>query len=253
MKRFLAICTILSAALALGACGSDEKPKSTTADEMPEIVEVELTVPETATVGEEVAFTAKVTQGEEIVEDANEVEFEILNTTSQEKEMVEATLNEEKQYAISYTFEKNGTYDITSHVTARDMHTMPNRQVIVTGGKEAEVEPADATEEHSHGDDHHHDYGAAIEFVEGTTTVGEAVMLTASVSLSDKPLEGARVRYEIYRSDDDHHTWLEAPEEQAGVYQTEFTFTESGSYDIQVHVTKGEDIHDHVIKTYTVK
>jgi len=249
MKRLLSICTVLSV-FALGACGANEEPKkSTTADEVPEIVEVELTVPETATVGEEVAFTAKVTQGEEIVEDANEVDFEILNTATNEKEMVEASLNKEKQYAISYTFETDGTYDITSHVTARDMHTMPTKQVTVTGGEET---PA-ATEEHSHGDDHHHGNNASIEFVEGTTTVGEAVTLTASVSLSDKPLEGARVRYEIYRSDDDHHTWLEAPEEQAGVYQTEFTFTESGSYDIQVHVTKGEDIHDHVIKTYTVK
>ena len=92
-----------------------------------------------------------------------------------------------------------------------------------------------------------------MEFAEGTTSVGEAVLLVANVSLSDAPLEGARVRYEISRSDDDHHTWVEVPEEKAGFYQTEFTFTESGTYEIQVHVTKGDDIHDHVKKTYTVK
>jgi len=250
MKRILSIGTVL-AALMLGACGTNEEPKPTTADEVPEIVEVDLLVPETATAGEVVVLTATVTQGEEIVEDANEVKFEIMNLTSGEKEEIEASLNEEKQYAITYTFETNGTYDITSHVTARDMHTMPTKQVTVTGGEEAE-HPA-TTEEHSHGDDHHHSNGATIEFVDGTATVGEAVLLASNVSLSDAPLEGARVRYEIWRSDNDHHTWLEAPEEEAGVYQTEFTFTESGTYEIQVHVTKGDDIHDHVIKTYTVK
>jgi hypothetical protein len=248
MKRFLSVGIVL-AAITLSACGANEKPKSTTADEVPEILKVELTVPETATAGEEVAFTAAVTQGADLVEDANEVEFEILNLTTGEKEVIEADLNEEKQYASSYTFEKNGKYDITSHVTARDMHTMPTKQVTVTGG-----EDVSATTEKSHGEAHHHGGdGATIEFAEGTTTVGEAVMLVATVSLTDAPLEGARVQYDISRNDADKHTWVEATEANKGVYQTEFTFTEPGTYTIEVHVTKGDDIHDHVKKTYSVK
>ena len=247
MKRLLAIGTVF-AVLALSACGANEKPEPTTVDEVPELIEVELTVPETATVGNEVTFTAAVTQGSEIVEDADEVEFEIKNVTSGEEEKLEASLNEEKQYTITYTFETNGQYDITSHVTARDMHTMPTKPITVTGGEEA----TSTTDEHAHGEEHHHDNGAVIEFADGTATVGEAVMLTANVSLSDAPLEDARVRYEISRSDDENHTWVEAPENEAGVYQSEFTFTESGEYSIQVHVTKGDDIHDHVIKTYKV-
>lgn len=247
MKRFLSVGIVL-AALTLSACGAKEEPKSTTANEVPEIVKVELIVPETVTVGEEVEFIAAITQAGENVEDADEVEFEVLNLTTGEKELIEASFNENKHYSITYTFETKGKYDITSHVTARDMHTMPTKQISVTGG-----EAVSATTEEVHGENHHHDQGATIDFTEGATAVGKATMLVATVSQSKVPLERARVRYEISRSDEEHHTWLEVPEIEAGVYQLEFTFTESGIYEIQVHVTKGDDIHDHVKKTYTVK
>ncbi len=78
-------------------------------------------------------------------------------------------------------------------------------------------------------------------------------MLETNVTLTEEPLEGARVQYDIVRSDTEQHTWVEVAEEKAGVYQTEFTFTEAGTYEIEVHVTKGDDIHEHVKKTYTVK
>lgn len=250
MKRLLAIGTVL-AALALSACGANEEPKSKTADEVPEIIEVELTVPETATVGKEVSITAAVTQGEDIVDDANEVKFEVLNLTSGEKEMIEASLNEDKHYVIMYTFKTSGKYDITSHVTARDMHTMPTKQVNVTGDVE---NTTPTTEEHAHGDEHHHhSNGATIDFADGTATVGESVNLISTVSLSGAPLEGARVRYDISLSHGDQHTWLEVPEKDSGVYEHAHTFTEPGTYEIEVHVTKGDDIHDHVTKTYNVK
>ena len=249
MKRFFAIGSIL-AALTLSACGNNEEPKPTTSDEVPEILEVDLTVPEAATVGKEVLFTAAVSQGGKIVEDADEVTFEVMNLTTGEKEMIEATLNKNKHYEIKYTFETNGMYDITSHVTARSMHTMPTKQVTVTGGENATTTTEEAS---AHGEDLHQEQVTTIDFTEGTTTVGKATMLVANVSLSDAPLEGARVQYEIFRSDSHKHTWVDAQEKEAGVYQTEFTFTESGTYEIQVHVTKGDDLHDHEKNTYTVK
>ena len=257
MKRFLAIGSILTV-LMLSACGTKEEHVNhgaTSSDEVPEMLEVDLTVPETAVAGETVTFTAAVTQGEEIVEDADEVKFEVLNLSSGEKEMIDGSLNEDKLYTIDYTFKTNGTYDITSHVTARSMHTMPTKQISITGGEEeAASEPdSEPTVKHEkHGKDHH-GTGATIIFNEGTTTVGEAVNLVTKVSLSDEPLEGARVQYDIVRIDAEHHTWLDVPEEKAGVYQKEFTFTEAGTYAIEVHVTKGDDLHDHVKKTYTVK
>lgn len=255
MKRFLAIGSILTA-LVLGACGTNEEHKdhsATSSDEVPEILEVDLTVPETAAAGEAVTFTAAVTQGKEIVEDADEVKFEVLNISSGEKEMIEASLNEDKLYTIDYTFKANGTYDITSHVTTRSMHTMPTKQISITGGEEAASTVTEEQAAHGEVADHHHGSVATIGFKEGTTTVGEAVMLETNVTLTEEPLEGARVQYDIVRSDTEQHTWLEAPEQKAGVYQTEFTFTEAGTYEIEVHVTKGDDIHEHVKKKYTVK
>jgi len=135
LKRFLAIGAVFTV-LTLSACGINEEKNLTTADEVPEIVEVDLSVPETAKVGEEVVFTAAVTQGGEIVEDADEVKFEIKNLSSGEKEKIEASLNDDKHYEIIYTFQTNGTYDVTSHVTARDMHTMPTKQVTISDGEE---------------------------------------------------------------------------------------------------------------------
>lgn len=256
MKRFLVIGFILTVLL-LSACGTKEdhvNHEATSSDEVPEIVEVELTVPETAVAGEAVTFTANVTQGEEIVVDADEVKFEVLNISSGEKEMIDGSLNKEKLYTIDYTFKTNGTYDITSHVTARSMHTMPTKQIAISGGEEAATVPtSEPTTEHAAHGENHHGVGATIDFNEGTTTVGEAVMLVTNVSISGEPLEGARVQYDIVRSDAQHHTWLEAPEEKAGMYQTEFRFTETGTYEIEVHVTKGDDLHDHVKKTYTVE
>lgn len=235
--------------LLMGACSNNEDQQAKTTDEVPELLEVDLTVPAEAEVGKEVVFIAAVTQGEELVDDAHEVMFEIMNLSLGTKELVEASLNEDKHYSIPYTFEKNGTYDITSHVTARDMHAMPTKQVVVTGGEESTPK----TEGHSHSENHHQDSKVTIEFSEGSTTVGEEILLETILSLEDVPLEGARVQFDISRSDVVHHTWLEAPEVEAGVYQVAYTFTESGSYEIEVHVTKGEEIHDHLTRTYTVK
>lgn len=241
----------ITLSIILGACGAEEDHNNhAMSDEVPEMLMVELTVPETGVTGEEVEFIAEVTQGDEIVEDANEVKFEVLNKATGEKEMIDGTLNKDKHYSTSYRFEQAGLYDITSHVTARNMHTMPTKIIEVTG---EEVESA-TTETTTHSEvTEHHGHGATIEFENGSATVGEAVELTATISMSESPLEGARVQYEIVRNDADYHHWVEASENEPGQYQVEFTFTESGTYEIQVHVTKGDDIHDHVVKTYTVK
>lgn len=135
MKQFLSIWAML-AALTLSGCGTNEDENSTMADEISGIVEVDLSVPKTAKVGEEVVFTVAVTQNGQVVKDADEVKFEVKNLSSGEKEMIDASLNEVKQYEVMYTFLKKGIYDVTSHVTARDMHTMPTKQVAIPGGEE---------------------------------------------------------------------------------------------------------------------
>lgn len=257
MKRFLLGIT-LTLSVILSACAADEDHNDHTMsdNDVPEMLMVELTVPETAVTGEEVEFVAKVTQGDEVVEDANEVEFEVLNKSTGEKEMMEGTLNKDKNYSTSYLFEEVGVYDITSHVTARNMHTMPTKTIEVTGEEVVSTTTGtnSTTETTSHSEvAEHHGDGATIGFEDGTAKVGEAVELTATILMSESPLEGARVQYEIVRNDADYHHWVEASESEPGKYQIEFIFTESGTYEVQVHVTKGDEIHDHVMKIYMVK
>lgn len=257
MKRFLFGMTLILTVV-LTACGGEENHSnhSMSDDVVPEVLEVELTVPKTAATGEKVEFIAKVTQGEKAVEDANEVKFEVLNKATGGKELVTGTLNKDKHYVASYHFKEAGVYDITSHVTARNMHTMPSKTIEVSGEEltstTTETNSTSQTTSHSEGAGHHSNE-ATIEFEDGTATVGVAIELTANILLSDSPLEGARVQYEIFRHDVDYHHWLEASETDTGKYEVEFTFTESGTYEVQVHVTKGDDIHDHVKKTYIVE
>jgi hypothetical protein len=250
MKPFL-IVGIPLLTFALSACGAEvNHDNHTMSDEVPEMLMVELTVPETGDTGNEIKFVAAVTQGDEIVEDADEVKFEVLNKSTGEKEMIESTLNKDKNYTASFIFNEAGAYDITSHVTARDMHTMPTKTIEITGEEVAST----STETTAHSDvSDHHDHGTTIEFEDGSATIGEPALLSANVFLSESPLNGARVQYEIVRDDADYHQWLDATENETGTYQAEYTFTESGTYAVQVHVTKGDDIHDHLKKTYIVK
>ncbi|MCF6409431.1 FixH family protein [Pseudalkalibacillus salsuginis] len=77
-------------------------------------------------------FEAIVTQGNEQVNDADEVEFEIWKDGSKKESIMLEAKNEGKGvYSVEYAFEEEGEYVVQSHVTARDMHTMPTKKVIV--------------------------------------------------------------------------------------------------------------------------
>ncbi|WP_456278857.1 FixH family protein [Bacillus sp. AK128] len=115
------------------------------------VLEVHLTVnPENPEVNEEVTFKAHVTQGEENVEDANEVMFEIIESGQDTSEMVEGDYLGEGVYSIEKNFLHEGKYFVVAHVTARDMHTMPRVEFHV-GSQEVE-----ASEEESNEGSHNH-------------------------------------------------------------------------------------------------
>ncbi|OLS34347.1 FixH family protein [Bacillus sp. MRMR6] len=107
--------------------------------EVPEFVEVKLTVhPETGRVNQPILFEAKVTQGNESVEDANEVKFEIWRAQDENHEKILVEHAENGIYRLEKAFEEEGTYYIISHVTARDMHNMPKKEFIVGQPSEPE-------------------------------------------------------------------------------------------------------------------
>jgi len=117
--------------LMLGACGNKEEVHTDHQTGMMQEVSVEIQTPKELPVGEEVILSAKVTQGEEAVNDAH-VEFEVWESGLRDDSvMIDGELTEEGVYESSYTFDHDGVYYMFAHTTARDMHVMPKEELIV--------------------------------------------------------------------------------------------------------------------------
>lgn len=161
MKKTAAL--IAGTFLFLAACGNEDEASSdvvSVEDVNLDTLEVELDVPDHADPGEEVTFSAYVTQGDEEVDDASEVKFEIWTKDDKENsEMVEADLpGSEGVYTITYTVTEEDVYFVQPHTTARGQHVMPVKYFAVG---EAELPDDVETEEWEEGDmsDHHHGDG----------------------------------------------------------------------------------------------
>lgn len=143
MRKYLFLILIIVSVLSISACSNKEKK----ADELPDFVEVDLTVnPEKGNVNEPMVFEAKVTQGAENVEDADEVTFEIWRSKDEKHEKIKVEHTKDGIYRLEKSFLLEGTYYIISHVTARDMHNMP-KKVFVVG---TPSEPEDPSESKNH-------------------------------------------------------------------------------------------------------
>src|SRR5690625_3911421 len=133
MKRFIFVLMTVFIAAVLIACGND------TVEEDDELLmlEVEFEPEETASVGDTVELVATVTYGDELVTDADEMEFEYWIGDGEEapedrdSTTVEATNNGDGTYSAEITLDEQGEYWIYAHTTARDLHTMPKRSITV--------------------------------------------------------------------------------------------------------------------------
>ncbi|MFD2130904.1 FixH family protein [Pseudogracilibacillus auburnensis] len=222
----------------LVACG-DEKGDSV--DELVSL-DVEFIVPETADVGETVELKALVTYGDEPVTDADEVQFEVWETGKQdESDKIEAENHEDGTYTIDYTFEHDGVFEMYAHTTAHDLHTMPKKELTVGEGGNNDHE------DHDHGDHGHgfHTEGFDLHFMEPeNVTAGEETELMTHITMDEDGLKDANVRYEIWQ-DKDNTDWVDAEENNAGEYVANYSFEETGTYHIQIHVEDDEDLHEH--------
>lgn len=233
-KKLLIIIFTLSISL-LVACGNDD-------DEL-HILEVNFIVPETADVGETIELKAVVTYGDEVVTDADEVVFEVWEKNDRDNgEMIDAVNHEDGTYTTEVTFDHDGIFEMYAHTTARDMHTMPKKEIVVgEGGEYADEEEA-----------HFHTEGFDMHFVElNDVKVDEEAELVVHLQINEDPLENANVRYEIWHDDmgDDRH-WIDAKENSGGEYSGNFTFETTTTYYVQIHVEDDEDLHEH--KTYEI-
>lgn len=125
MKSFLMI-LFTSTIFILGGCAQESKEES-----LPEMVDVEIVLPQVINKGETVPLKARITQGKEHVNDADSVQFEIWKEGQETHEKLDAKNTESGIYAIQKSFSEAGKYTIIAHVTARDMHNMPKMEFIV--------------------------------------------------------------------------------------------------------------------------
>ena len=124
---------------------------------MPQPVEVTILTEEKLPVGEKVKLVAQVKQGEEIVEDAEEVKFEVWESGMREESvMLEGVLTKDGTYEGDFTFNHEGVYYMFAHTTARGMHVMPKVELIVGNPNMSKVleDNSSNTMNHSEGNEH---------------------------------------------------------------------------------------------------
>jgi hypothetical protein len=149
---------LLILSIGLAAC-NDETEDDSSMDDLEElpVLEVDLQVSNSIEAGETLEMLAEVTFGDEIVTDADEVDYEIWEKGARDdSDFIEADNHEDGTYTAETVFDEDGIYHVQVHVTARDMHTMPEQEVTVgEGGDYSHVdEDEDEHHEMDHGDMH---------------------------------------------------------------------------------------------------
>ena len=131
MKKLL-LTLAATAVLAVGCGAEDNSVDTQGSGEIPVEVMVELLTPEKLNVGEATTLEVKVTQGGEVVNDADSVDFEVWESgLRDEGTMIDGEFTEDGVYTAEYTFNHDGVYYMYAHTTARGMHVMPKQQFIV--------------------------------------------------------------------------------------------------------------------------
>ncbi len=224
-------------------------------------VEIEI-LPETLVANEPITFNAHVTYGDEKVEDANEVQFQIWEKGNEEgEEFFEGEHVGEGTYSIQKTFDHDGIYYVVAHVTARNMHNMPKKEFIIG---EAEDSSSEETEGHHEGEEseheehssshHNHSHGHLTVDLElpAEVTKNNETKLRVSVTDHEVPLTEANVVFELWKEGQTKHEFIRTSEVSEGVYESSFVFQEDGTYEVRIHVEK-ESLHEHIEKTLEVK
>lgn len=239
MKKMLYGFIMIMVVAALAACGNKEDD---TLKETPELLPLvaKLTVTNEVEVDGKVEMSTVVTYGDDFVDDANEVIYEVWEEGKKsESTMIESKNAGEGVYTAETSFAYDGIFNIQVHVTAKGSHTMPKEQVIV--GEVAEDEHA------GHGEGDFHTEGFSLHFMKPEAVEATVEQeLTVHLAIDEVELENADVRYEIWHeSTPDQHDWADATEVKAGEYTTDYTFAEQGAYTIVVHVENDEGLHEH--------
>ncbi|WP_100406841.1 FixH family protein [Bacillus solitudinis] len=228
---------LLVCLLVISGCGQGLE---NTGEKNPNVVlpiEVVLNVPEEAKVGEEIIISSAVSQGEDLIEDASEVIFEIWEEGRQDKGMmIEPSEQEGHLYKLTHIFEKEGKHHIKVHVTARDMHRMPATEInIGADGVEQEM---------NHEKESNHTHIGHHSNFEVTTKI-ENENLRVVIERENVLFTKGKVTLELIKNGDEHTIWLDAIETEAGVYEVAEIANLQGIFQVVIHIEQ-EMIHDHI-------
>jgi len=244
MKKFFLLLTLVF----LAACGDNEINQSQNKEEEIYPLEVVLQMPEKAEANESISLKAIVTYGNEKVEDANEVQFEIWKEGNKESNnMIEASHVGDGIYEISYSFSEEGIYYVQSHVTAKDQHNMPKKQITIGDTHNIDEEQNEHTQTN-----HHHGAVEMKLLTEQQWKANQETTLKVSIKKNENPISNARIRFEIWKDGSHDHQWIETNEIEEGIYEAAYTFEETGTYYIQIHVENDEGLHEHSTQTVEV-
>jgi len=257
MKKIAFLMSILLVVV-LGACGNDEGNGQN--QEVPEFLEVEINLPaENLEVGAEINLEAYVSQGGEAVEDADEVKFEVLKQGDAESEMLEGEHQGEGIYTAKKKFDAEGVYAVTAHVTARDMHNMTKKELIVGNPSESADSEDEGSGDHqdtsegeadSHG--HEHEQVVVVDLQSGLDMiVNEETELSVLIKEKGNPLTGAKISFEIWKEGQEQHEFIDATEDGEGTYHATKTFDTTGTHLINVHINP-DRLHEHQLFSVAV-
>ena len=130
MKKW--VYTLIMVVTAILAGCNEEIDTNKDDTNMPKIIEVSILNKDTFDVGEQVKLAAQVRQGEELVNDANEVKFEVWESgLRDEGTTLDGKFTKDGTYTADFTFKHDGVYYMFAHTTARGMHVMPKMKLIV--------------------------------------------------------------------------------------------------------------------------
>ncbi|ANU25954.1 FixH family protein [Planococcus versutus] len=117
--------------LLLSACGSAESDSSGAGD-LVEEVKVAFNTETQAEPAEDVVLSVTVTQGDDEVDDAEEVVYEVWQSGDRNNsEMIPAEYTENGIYEAKTSFKEEGVYYMQAHTTARSLHVMPKQEITV--------------------------------------------------------------------------------------------------------------------------
>src|SRR5690625_3172500 len=124
MRNFFGFLFLIGLVILLIGCSDRSNDQMGDIELVP--LEVEFIVPESVAVAESIELKAIVTYGEDPVEDADEVVFEVWEKGNREDgEMIEGKHEGDGIYVAEVVFDNDGIFEMYAHTTARNMHTMP--------------------------------------------------------------------------------------------------------------------------------